>query len=202
MFRWSALSTAPRPPIACPSRQPSLPSSLMQPCWPGSCVSTPVVVLRLNTATAPASMLGVAVTSSWLAMYTKRPSALIMISSARPIARAWAQPVTGAVSVCVMHPSAPGLSASVPVAGLRVKTWMLPRPALPAVLSDVVYAVRPSGLTATFHAPPNPGIVVQPVTSALPAKHWRWTGRHCAEAGTAATINAVHARAIAQLDSP
>ena len=61
-----------------------------------------------------------------------------MISSARPIARACAQPVTGAVSVWVMHPSVPAFRLSVPVAGLRLKTWMLPRPALVAVLSDVV----------------------------------------------------------------
>ena len=63
---------------------------------------------------------------------------VLLLGARSDIARACAQPVTGAVSVWVMHPSVPAFRLSVPVAGLRLKTWMLPRPALVAVLSDVV----------------------------------------------------------------
>ena len=76
-----------------------------------------------------------------------------------PIALAWAQPVTGA-SVCVMHPSAPGLRLSVPVAGLRLKTWMLPRPALPAV--PAVPGMGPAGVVT-------PPAVLVPAPAALVA---------------------------------
>src|SRR4051794_26906801 len=86
------------------------------------------------------------------------------------------------------------LNASVPFDGLRLKTITAPFEFAAA------YAFFPSGLTTTFQAPRKPGTGLQPGVVSLAARHWRFIGRHWAEAGTAVRANATLARAIAHLN--
>src|ERR1044072_5796611 len=97
------------------------------------------------------------------------------ISSGRVMPRPPAHtPATAGPSLT--QPASPAFTVSAPVAGLRSNTRIVPEN------QAAVYAVFPSGLTATFQAPWKFVSVVQPGRAANEA-HELTTGRHCAAAG-------------------